>query len=57
MHAEGIVYIAQETFIVATNQIYRSHLEPIVPFSICCISTHDVYSCLRNIGQLQETLD
>ena len=38
MHAEGTVYIAQETFIVVTNQIYRSHLEPKVPFSIYCVA-------------------
>jgi hypothetical protein len=57
MHAEATIYIAQETFIVATNQIYRSPLELKVPFSIYCVSTRDIYACLRNIGRLQEKLD
>ena len=57
MHAEVTIYIAQETFIVATNQIYRSPLELKVPFSIYCVSTRDIYACLRNISRLQEKLD
>jgi hypothetical protein len=57
MHAEATIYIAQETFIVATNQIYRSPLELKVSFSIYCVSTRDIYACLRNIGRLQEKLD
>jgi hypothetical protein len=85
IHIDGVVYIAQQTFVVAMGQIYRSPLEPKVPFSIycvsrrldiplffltelletkqvyislnTCVSTHDIYARLRNIGRLQEKLD